>query len=48
MNPIITAIIVGAITMYVAFKVLKFALKVAFLAALGVAAFAAYVTYAAG
>ncbi len=48
MNPVITAIIVGAVTMYVAFKVLKFALKMAFFAAVGVAAFAAYVTYAAG
>lgn len=48
MNPVITAIIVGVVTMYIAFKVLKFALKMAFVAAVGVAGFAAYVTYAAG
>lgn len=48
MSPVITAIVVGAITMYVAFKLLKFALKMAFFAAIAVGGVAAYLAYAAG
>ncbi len=47
MSPAIISIIVGVITLYVAFKVLKFALKMAFLIAVAVGGVAAYLTYAA-
>lgn len=45
MSELVISVLVGVVTLYVAFKVLKFALKMAFGIALVVAAAAAYFTY---
>lgn len=46
-DSLVVAVVVGLITLYVMFKVLKFAIKLAFFGAAGAAAVAAYLTYVA-
>ncbi len=47
MPELVTAAVVGLIALVIVFKVLKLAIKTAFLVALGAGAAAAYLTYAA-
>ena len=47
MNPLVIAAVVGLLTLWVGFKVMKFAMKVALLVALVVGGAAAYLVYAA-
>jgi len=45
MNPLIFSVLVGLVTLFIAFKLLKLAIKAAFIVAIGVAGIAAYFAF---